>query len=347
MKKIIVIGGAGFIGTNLCLSALRKNLSVVVFDNFLRKGAELNLKVLETAARSGLVMIRGDIRDDKAIQELFTRHGDADAVFHLAGQVAVTTSVLNPREDFETNLTGTFNVLEAARLHSYRGVMLYASTNKVYGSLPGTEMYANDKRYFLKNYPEGINERQQLDFHSPYGCSKGAADQYFIDYARIYNLKTVVFRQSCIYGYYQFGIEDQGWVAWFTIAGLFNKPITIYGDGKQVRDVLFIDDLVDAYWKAIACSDETFGQVYNIGGSRFQMSLLELLEYLEDFLQRKIPVRYEKQRQGDQRVYVSDIRKAEAVFGWRPTIDVRQGVGMLADWMMSNKNLFLQAGILQ
>jgi CDP-paratose 2-epimerase len=209
------------------------------------------------------------------------------------------------------------------------------------------EIIDRSNRYEFKDYPDGISEEFPLDFHSPYGCSKGAADQYVIDYSRIFGLETVVFRQSCVYGYHQFGIEDQGWVAWFTIASLFDMPITIYGDGKQVRDVLFIDDLIESYWAAIENIHITKGKAYNIGGSQYQMSLLELLEYLETFLNKKITPRYSGPRHGDQLVFTSDIRKAKQHFEWTPRIDVKQGVRLLVDWVIANKELFIKAGIIK
>lgn len=345
MKKIIILGGAGFIGTNLCLSALRKDIQVVIFDNLSRKGTELNLDFIKRNGRERLHVIKGDIRSIDDLQQLFEKHSDADAIFHLAGQVAVTTSVQDPREDLETNLVGTFNVLEMIRENHIQSPLLYASTNKVYGSLDGVEIIEKSNRYEYRDYPEGISEKISLDFHSPYGCSKGAADQYVIDYSRIFGLKTVVFRQSCIYGYHQFGIEDQGWVAWFTIASLFDMPITIYGDGKQVRDVLFIDDLIEAYWMAVESIDITNGAAYNIGGCQYRMSLLELLQYLETFLNKKITPRFSDPRPGDQPIFISDIRKAKQSFGWYPRIDVKQGVRLLTDWVTANKDLFIRSGV--
>ncbi len=209
MKKIIVIGGAGFIGTNVCMSALGKGLQVVLFDNFSRKGTDLNLELIQQKQQGGLEVVRGDVRSKSDLQKLFGAHGDADARFHLAGQVAVTTSIKDPRDDFESNLLGTFNILEAMRTGGIKAPILYASTNKGYGKLANISVVEQDKRYAFENYPDGIDETQPLDFYSPYGCSTGAADQYMLDYARIFGLKTIVFRQSCIYGSYQFGIEDQ------------------------------------------------------------------------------------------------------------------------------------------
>jgi CDP-paratose 2-epimerase len=265
----------------------------------------------------------------------------ADIVFHFAAQVAVTTSVVDPREDFEINALGTFNVLEAIRQSGNKPIVLYSSTNKVYGGMEHVKIVERNGEYDYENLPLGVSESEQLDFHSPYGCSKGTADQYMIDYSRIYGLRTVVFRQSCIYGYRQFGVEDQGWVAHFTISALFDRPLTIYGDGKQVRDVLFIDDLVHAYDSAIKKIDVTAGKAYNIGGGpNKKMSLLNLIAYLEKFFGKKLTYSFSNWRPGDQRVFVCDIRKAKNDFGWEPKIDVEEGVRLLAAWVKENKEEF-------
>jgi CDP-paratose 2-epimerase len=262
-------------------------------------------------------------------------------VLHLAGQVAVTTSVSDPRLDFEGNALGTFNVLEAARLASIQAPIIFSSTNKVYGGMEEAGVVERNDRYAYADLDTGVNEQQPLDFHSPYGCSKGAADQYVRDYARIYGLETVVFRQSCIYGYRQFGVEDQGWVAWFIIAALLGRPITVYGDGKQVRDVLFIDDLLDAFDAAAANIQTCKGQVFNIGGGPANvMSLRELLDYLGERQQRPVPYEHADWRPGDQRVFVSDISKAREQLEWAPGICVKQGLDRLYDWVSSNKELF-------
>lgn len=335
MHKIIILGGAGFIGTNLGRSALGRGLEVVVFDNLSRKGTDINLRLLRECGP--VTFIQGDIRRREDVEALFRAHGDADAVFHLAGQVAVTTSIQDPRDDFDINLYGTLNVLEAMRQYQIQAPLLYASTNKVYGKMAQVEIIETQNAYAYRDYPHGINEDFPLDFYSPYGCSKGGADQYVLDYARIYGLNTVVMRQSCIYGYYQFGIEDQGWVAWFTIASLFDMPITLYGTGKQVRDVLFVDDLIAAYWLAVEQIDLTNGQAFNVGGGEFRLSLLALLAHLETAFNKKIKVGYGEPRQGDQKVFISDTRKAAQTFGWQPQISVEQGVGRLAEWAVANQ----------
>jgi CDP-paratose 2-epimerase len=337
--KIIITGGAGFIGCNAASRHLIKGHQVVVIDNLSRPGGERNLDWLKS--QGALIFLNADIRTAEQVKTIFRTHVDADLVIHLAGQVAVTNSVSDPRSDFDANALGTFNVLEAARLADVRAPIIFASSNKVYGGLESAGIVEREGRYAYSELPMGVSERQNLDFHSPYGCSKGAADQYVRDYHRIYGLQTIVFRQSCIYGYRQFGVEDQGWVAWFIIAAMLGRPITVYGDGKQVRDVLFIDDLLDAFDAAAANVEQTRGQVYNIGGGpQNLMSLRELLAYLGE--KQSGPVVYDEAdwRPGDQKVYVSDIRKAKEDFDWAPKICVRQGLDRLYDWVASNKELF-------
>ena len=249
-----------------------------------------------------------------------------DAVLHLAAQVAVTTSVADPRADFEINALGTFNVLEAVRLAGAGPAVLYSSTNKVYGNLEHVHVVERDGRYAYENFPTGVDESEPLDFHSPYGCSKGAGDQYVRDYARIYGLKTVVFRQSCIYGTRQFGIEDQGWIAWFCLATLRGQPFTIFGDGKQIRDTLWVDDLINAYEAAIERIDTVSGEVFNVGGGPSNtLSLLELVAMLEAHFGRKLNPPFADWRPGDQRVFVADIGKAERLLGWRPEVSTARG----------------------
>lgn len=249
----------------------------------------------------------------------------------------MTTSIKNPRLDFESNAVGSFNILETARKFGNDPILFYASTNKVYGNLKWINILEGGKKYFLKGDPNGISENIRLDFHSPYGCSKGAADQYFRDYARIYGLKSIVFRQSCIYGYRQFGIEDQGWIAWFIIAHLLKKKITIYGNGKQVRDVLFISDLIKAYDMAMENVNRTAGQIYNIGGGKKKtLSLIELISLMEKITKRKVNYSFDNWRPGDQKVYISDISKAKKDFGWEPKIGVEEGIKKLIGWVKEN-----------
>src|SRR5262252_6536553 len=264
MGKVVVFGGAGFIGANLANSLLDEGSEVLVFDSLARRGSEKNLAWLrERHGHSRFEFMRGDVREFAPVRAAVQ---GADVIYHLAAQVAVTNSVEDPRTDFEVNALGTLNVLEAARLTGSRPPVIFTSTNKVYGGLEGVEIKQTDTRYEFGQLKLGVSESHELDFHSPYGCSKGSADQYVRDYYRIYGLPTVVFRMSCIYGPRQFGNEDQGWVAHFIIAALTGRPITIYGNGKQVRDVLFVDDLVRAFKLAKEKIKTTAGQIYNIGG---------------------------------------------------------------------------------
>ncbi len=278
----------------------------------------------------------GDVRYDSLT--LLHTVSRADLVLHLAAQVAVTTSIVRPVEDFEINAHGTFNVLEAVRESGRKPMVIYSSTNKVYGGMPDVAVVKGEKRYGFRDFPEGISEAQPLDFHSPYGCSKGAADQYVHDYGRIYDIPTVVFRQSCIYGQRQFGVEDQGWVAWFSIAAMLNRPITVYGDGLQIRDLLHVDDLANVYKAAANQPERSAGQIFNMGGGPTRtLSLVELLEFLEQRFKKKIPVGRSEPRAGDQPVFVADIRKAERELGWRPQIDPLPGINMLIDWIEQNR----------
>jgi CDP-paratose 2-epimerase len=263
-------------------------------------------------------------------------------IYHLAGQVAVTSSVKDPRPDYEVNALGTFNLLEAARLSGRNPAVVFSSTNKVYGGMEDVPVVERATRYGYRDLPYGVPESQPLDFHSPYGCSKGAADQYVRDYARIYGLPTVVFRMSCIYGPRQFGNEDQGWLAHFMIAALIGNPITIYGDGKQVRDVLFVDDLVRAFRLAVEKIDVAAGEVFNIGGGPDNTLAVwhEFRELLADLRGVKTRVRRREWRPGDQPCYVSDIRKAHRLLGWQPQVDKEMGVRRLWEWVSGHKDLF-------
>jgi len=339
--KTIVTGGAGFIGSNASSRYLKRGHRVVVIDSLARDGVRKNLEWLRS--QGDLEFHQLDIRDGSQLADLFRLHRDADQVLHLAAQVAVTTSVVSPREDFEINALGTFNVLEAMRQAGMTAPVIYASTNKVYGEMTSVGVAEKDGRYAYQALPTGVSEENNLDFHSPYGCSKGAADQYVIDYHRIYGLRTIVFRQSCIYGYRQFGAEDQGWVAWFMIATQLGRPITIYGDGKQVRDILFIDDLLDAYDAAFAAADVAAGRAYNIGGGVDNvLSLRELVAYIEARSSTKISAGSADWRPGDQKVFVSDIRRARSELAWFPKITCAHGLDLLYDWISQNRELFLE-----
>ncbi len=336
----LITGGAGFIGINYAARLLTRGDQVTIFDNLSRAGTSGNIAWLqEKFGKESFQLMIGDVRSPEALKDAVP---SADLIVHLAAQVAVTSSVLDPRTDFEINAQGTLNVLEAARKSPKNPPVLYASTNKVYGNLDDVKVAEGETSYYFPDHPEGIPETQTLDFHSPYGCSKGAGDQYVRDYHRIFGLPTVVFRQSCIYGPHQFGIEDQGWVAWFVIAAVTGKPITIYGDGKQVRDLLFVDDLLSAYDQAAANIDKTAGQIYNIGGGKDNTLSIwkEFGPLLEKELGKEIPVSREPWRPGDQRVFIADIRKATLDFGWKPEINVPAGIRQLFDWVHANRELF-------
>ena len=337
---ILITGGAGFIGCNLAARLIRDGCEVIVFDNLSRPGTPRNVEWLRT--QGAFTLIQDDITDAEALDRVFGNH-TIDVVLHLAGQVAVTSSVTDPREDFNINAKGTFNVLETVRTSGQDSILLYSSTNKVYGGMDEIRIVRQQERYVNRDYQQGIPENAPLDFHSPYGCSKGAGDQYVRDYARIYGMRTVVFRQSCIYGPRQMGMEDQGWLAWFTIAVLTGKPITIYGDGRQVRDILFVEDLIDAFLAAIDRIDDVAGQVFNIGGGP-ECSLAVWSEFgpmLERLFKREIPVTYEDWRPGDQKVFISNIDKAHQQLDWSPTVSPEVGISIMVGWIRENQSYFL------
>ena len=344
MKRILITGGAGFIGTNTAEYFLKKGNKVTLLDNLSRRGSDLNLGLLKNSGFK-FEFYNIDVRDKVAILEHF-KNNRYDIIFHLAAQTAVTTSVVNPEEDLEINILGSFNVLEAMRILKLDTILLYSSTNKVYGSMHAVKIEENNRRYFFRDFPDGIAEDCQLDFHSPYGCSKGAAEQYILDYSRIYGLNTITFRQSCIYGTKQFGIEDQGWVAWFSIAHYYGKPIVIYGNGKQVRDILYIEDLVRGYDLAIQNIDKTRGNFYNVGGGKFNLSIIEFMDLLEEISGKKVKYSFDKVRPGDQPVFVSNNSKIFKDTGWEPKISHQEGVLTLNNWVSKNKELFEKAGIL-
>ncbi|HUN22407.1 MAG TPA: GDP-mannose 4,6-dehydratase [Anaerolineales bacterium] len=335
MTNVLITGGAGFIGSNYAARCIRNGHTVTIFDNLSRKGAIRNLKWLRKQFGDSFRFVQGDVRDGVAIG---TAAQGQDAIFHLAAQVAVTLSVTNPREDFDINALGTFNVLEAARLNGRQPLIAYASTNKVYGGMEEVEVVERETRWEYADLPLGLPETQPLDFHSPYGCSKGAGDQYVRDYARIYDLPTVVFRQSCIYGYRQFGVEDQGWLAHFVIATAKNRSFRIYGDGKQVRDMLWVEDLLNAYDIALGNPAKVGGRIYNVGGGpAFTFSIWrEVGPHLSRLAGRALNIEYGDWRPGDQKVYVSDIRKAEQELGWKPQVDPAQGLEKLWYWVTEN-----------
>jgi CDP-paratose 2-epimerase len=333
----LITGGAGFLGSNLADRLARDGHTVIVYDSLARANVVRNLTWLQQRHGARIRTHIADIRDGNALHLAVSA---ADHVFHLAAQVAVTTSLTDPAEDFEVNARGTLNVLEAVRARPNPPSTVFASTNKVYGRLDGIGVVERRTRYEAAD-PEilrhGISERQPLSLYSPYGCSKGAADQYVLDYARMFGLRTAVFRMSCLYGPRQFGTEDQGWIAHFAISALRGSPITIYGDGKQVRDVLYVDDVVEAFLLAQANMARISGQVFNIGGGPTNaVSLTELLDLLTALHGRVPKLEYGPARAGDQLYYVSDIRKFHLLTGWRPTTDVPAGLKRLFGWLAQN-----------
>lgn len=334
-KNIFITGGVGFIGINVAKFYLAKNCQVKVFDSLFRPGVEKNLEILQRENHTNLTFVKGDIRNFPLLQKEIH---NSDLIFHFAGQTAVTTSVVDPKSDFEANALGTFNVCEAVRTLCPQAILAYSSTNKVYGAISQSEIQESKLRYETVNFQDGFDEQLPLDFYSPYGCSKGCGDQYVRDYHRIYNLKTIVFRQSCIYGTYQLGVEDQGWLAHFMLSAINDKPLCVFGNGKQVRDVLFIDDLVAAYDAAINKIDKTQGEVFNIGGGpKNTISLLELIAEIEKLIGKKIQISYSNWRPGDQKMYISNITKAKKFFGWEPKVDVKDGIKKLFLWLKNNK----------
>jgi CDP-paratose 2-epimerase len=340
VKKVLITGGAGFIGCNYAARLISAGYQVTIFDNLSRRGTSSNVQWLrEQFGADGFQLIQADVRDADA---LAAAAKEQDAIYHLAAQVAVTTSVRNPREDFEINALGTFNVLEAARLSGRQPVVVYASTNKVYGGMEEVRIVEKESRWEYADLPNGLSEQQPLDFHSPYGCSKGAGDQYTRDYARIYDIPTVVFRQSCIYGLRQFGVEDQGWLAHFVIAVAKQRPFSIYGDGKQVRDMLWVGDLLNAYDIALQQPTKVAGKIYNIGGGpTFTLAIWREVEpILRELAGYQPQVTFGDWRPGDQRVYISDIRAAARDLGWQPQVSPKQGVTQLWNWVSSNLSLF-------
>ena len=335
-RKLIITGGAGFIGCHTANYFAKKGYEVVIIDNLSRKGSLHNLNWLKK--QHPVTLYKTNIQNNIAIKDIFKKENNLRAIIHLASQVAVTTSVSNPINDFNINALGTLNILEAVRHFSPNSPFIYSSTNKVYGLLNKVKIIEGLKRYEIEN-KIGISETEPLDFHSPYGCSKGSADQYVLDYARIFNLKTVSFRQSCIYGERQFGIEDQGWLAWFIIATILGRKISIYGDGKQVRDVLYIQDLVKLYENFIEKGSNLNGRAYNVGGGlKFSLSLIEFIEILKEH-GLEISYTFGDWRPGDQKVFVSDNTKVIKELGWKPKTTPVQGIQKIISWVKNNKEL--------
>ncbi|MGA9591152.1 MAG: GDP-mannose 4,6-dehydratase [Salegentibacter sp.] len=344
-KYTMITGGAGFIGTNLASRLLSEGKRVMIYDSLFRDGVEENLQWLQKKYGDKLIIQISDIREKRILDQCVR---NASEIFHFSAQVAVTTSLTNPLHDFQVNLQGTFNLLEAIRRSPHQPPLLFTSTNKVYGNLNDVEMIPNETRYHPSDKEienNGIHEGRSLDFHSPYGCSKGAADQYILDYARSYGLKTAVFRMSCIYGPHQFGTEDQGWVAHFLISALEGNPVTIYGNGKQVRDILFVEDLVDAFVLARKNIDSIAGEVFNIGGGpENTVSLIEILDMIKEKAGKEMEISFEDWRTGDQIYYVSNTTKFKKATGWKPKHSVDEGVQALLEWLCETRNIKLEDG---
>lgn len=338
-RPVLITGGAGFVGCNMAHRLLSAGTPVLLFDNLSRPGVKRNLRWLRDTHGDNVQAEIADVRDRAALRRAAAR---ARQVFHFAAQVAVTTSLVDPIEDFEINAGGTLNLLEALRALPEPPPLVFTSTNKVYGGLDDVALLRRDGRYEPQDSElreRGISEERALDFHSPYGCSKGTADQYVLDYSRSYGLRTIVFRMSCIYGPRQFGTEDQGWVAHFLIRAIERQPIVLYGDGMQVRDVLFVDDLVDAFLLAQKNMDTQFGRAFNIGGGPERTtSLIELLDLIEQLHGERPELEREGWRTGDQRYYVSDTRRFQEATGWAPRVGVRSGVARLYQWLMESRS---------
>lgn len=334
--KLLVIGGCGFLGSNLASHGIKIGYDVTVFDNLSRFGSSLNLEWLKTLGNVNF--IHGDTRNKNDVENVI-KNGQFDAVFHLAGQVAMTTSIENPYKDFEINTLGTINLLDSIRKFSPHTCVFYSSTNKVYGDLEEYAYEETETRYKCKEYPNGFDELVPLDFRSPYGCSKGAADQYMLDFSRVYGLKTTVFRHSSMYGSRQFATYDQGWIGWFVQKAIeqyngSNTAFSISGNGKQVRDILHADDMISLYFSALTNVDKVYGNAYNIGGTMEQsLSLLELFNMLNIILNIKMQYVQLPPRQSDQKVFVANINKINSKIGWSPKVSAFEGVSKMVEWV--------------
>jgi len=341
-RPILITGGAGFIGSNLADRLAGEGHDILVYDALSRPGVERNLAWLKERHGRRITHVAGDVRDE---DELARAVSDAKAAFHFAAQVAVTTSLVDPREDFDINVRGTINLLDAVRMRRAPVPVIFASTNKVYGDFADIEFDTLHDRYEPKSFAarRGVDESRPLDFHTPYGCSKGAADQYVLDYARSFGVPTAVFRMSCIYGQRQMGTEDQGWVAHFLIRALEGKPITIYGDGRQVRDILDVADAVNAYVAALDNIDRVTGRAFNLGGGPANaISLLELIDEMRGVIGRDIELSFEDWRQGDQRWFVADTGAARSAFDLPKPRGWREGVARLAEWLAEERSVELR-----
>ncbi|MBT4089435.1 MAG: NAD-dependent epimerase/dehydratase family protein [Deltaproteobacteria bacterium] len=342
--KVLITGGCGFLGSNLAAEALQhQNAEVIVFDNLFRSGSMNNLNWLQS--KGSFKYYHSDIRNSNDI-EIVIQETKPDVIFHLAGQVAMTTSISNPRLDFEINAQGTFNLLEAVKKHSPESIIVYSSTNKVYGDLEWVEYEETDTRYVATGFPQGFSEEIRLDFRSPYGCSKGCADQYMLDYYRRFGIRTVVFRHSSMFGSRQFSTFDQGWIGWFCSKAIETKqnkltePFTISGNGKQVRDVLYVDDMINLYFSCVEHIEQAQGQVFNIGGGADNsLSLLELFTILESELDIQLDFTRIAPRESDQKVFIADISKAKDLIEWEPMIDKRRGLKNMLSWTNENRSI--------
>lgn len=338
--KYLITGGCGFLGSNIASAILKLGHDLVVFDSLYRFGSYKNLEWLKTQGE--FEFIHSDIRNTNDVERSIKFH-KPDVIYHLAGQVAMTTSIADPRMDFEVNVGGSFNLLNAVRLYSPDSVVIYSSTNKVYGDLEQFKYRETDTRYECIDKPNGFDESINLDFHSPYGTSKGSADQYMLDFARIYGLKTIVFRHSSMFGGRQFATTDQGWIGWFTQQaidiknGLQKEPLKISGNGKQVRDIAYASDMVDLYISAYLNIDKIKGQVFNVGGGMSNsFSLLELFIFLEKELDIKLKLQQLPARESDQRVFVADLTKTENLISWKPSVSKEEGILKMIDWVKSH-----------
>jgi len=335
--KYLITGGCGFLGSNLAEEVLKRGDELVVFDNLYRDGTEKNLEWLKTLGE--FAFYRSDIRNFDDVSNVIEKE-KPDVIYHVAGQVAMTTSLERPRFDMEINVLGTHNLLEAMRRFAPNAIVVYSSTNKVYGDLEDLEYDESETRYSIPQYPNGLPESVSLDFRTPYGCSKGAADQYMLDYYRCYGIKSVVFRHSSIFGGRQFSTFDQGWIGWFVSRGIETKrgnlkePFTVSGNGKQVRDVLFSEDIVSCYFNAVKNIEKTKGQAFNIGGGASNsLSILELFKLLEEELDIKLNYKELPPRSSDQKSFIADISKAKEYFDWAPTVDTRTGIQKMINWV--------------
>ena len=335
--KYLITGGCGFLGSNIASEILKQGDTLVIFDSLYRFGSYQNLEWLKSQGE--FEFIHGDIRNTNDVERTIKQH-QPDVIYHLAGQVAMTTSIADPRMDFEVNVGGSFNLLNAVRLYSPESAIIYSSTNKVYGDLEQFQYEETKTRYQCIDKPNGFDESVSLDFHSPYGTSKGSADQYMLDFARIYGLKTVVFRHSSMFGGRQFATIDQGWVGWFTSKAVeiknnqLKEPFTISGNGKQVRDLLYASDCVALYLAVAKKIEQVKGQAFNIGGGiENSSSLLELFSFLEQELDMKIDYIQLPARESDQRVFVADITKAQSLIGWQPIVTKQEGIKKMIDWV--------------